>query len=40
MTVRETIVVESTGRKIKRGIYRDFPTTYKDRFGNRVTVRS
>lgn len=25
-------------REIKRGIYRDFPTDYKDRFGNRYRV--
>lgn len=29
LTVRETIRVRSEGREIKRGIYRDFPTTYK-----------
>ncbi|KPK12440.1 MAG: hypothetical protein AMJ68_02055 [Acidithiobacillales bacterium SG8_45] len=38
MTVRETIAVKAEGRKIKRGIYRDFPTTYKDRLGNRYQV--
>ncbi len=38
MTVTETIQVRAEGRKIKRGIYRDFPTTYKDRLGNRYTV--
>ncbi len=37
--VRETIEVYAAGRKIQRGIYRDFPTTYQDRFGNRVRVR-
>ena len=34
MTVTETIVVQARGDQIKRGIYREFPTTYEDRFGN------
>lgn len=38
MTVRETIRVKSAGNKIKRGIYRDFPTRYRDRFGNGYVV--
>ncbi len=38
MTVAETISVNAEGRKIRRGIYRDFPTRYRDRYGNRVTV--
>ncbi|MDA8239025.1 MAG: DUF2207 domain-containing protein [Nitrospiraceae bacterium] len=38
MTVRETIAVRAEGTKIKRGIYRDFPTTYRDSQGNRITV--
>ncbi len=38
MTVTETIRVRSTGREIKRGIIREFPTTYKDRFGHTVKV--
>lgn len=38
MTVRETIRVYCAGVQIKRGIYRDFPTRYKDRFGNNVQV--
>ena len=38
MTVRETITVVAEGRSIKRGIYRDFPTTYEDRFNNKVVV--
>ena len=37
--VTETITVRSEGKQIKRGIYRDFPTDYKDRAGNRVRVR-
>ena len=36
LTITETIRVRSAGQKIKRGIYRDFPTTYEDRFGNTV----
>ena len=38
MTVTETITVQSAGREIRRGIIRDFPTTYRDRMGNRVKV--
>lgn len=38
MTVREHITVRAEGRRIRRGIYRDFPTTYKDRLGNRYKV--
>jgi uncharacterized membrane protein YgcG len=38
MTVRETIRARSAGQEIKRGIYRDFPTQYRDRYGNRVMV--
>jgi uncharacterized membrane protein YgcG len=38
MTVTEHITVRATGREIKRGIIRDFPTTYRDRLGNTVTV--
>ncbi len=38
MTVTETITVNAEGIKIKRGIYRDFPTRYKDRFGNKYKV--
>jgi len=38
MTVTENIAVYAAGQKIKRGIYRDFPTKYKDRFGNTVRV--
>ncbi|HUV05625.1 MAG TPA: DUF2207 domain-containing protein [Armatimonadota bacterium] len=38
MTVRETIKVVCAGDEIKRGIYRDFPTRYKDRYGNRYVV--
>lgn len=38
MTVRETIEVNAAGNKIRRGIYRDFPTIYRDRHGTRVVV--
>jgi uncharacterized membrane protein len=38
MTVRETIAVRAEGKKIKRGIYRDFPTIYRDSSGLRHTV--
>jgi len=38
LTVTETITVRATGTTIKRGIIRDFPTTYKDRLGNTVKV--
>jgi hypothetical protein len=38
MTVTETITVNAEGNKIRRGIYRDFPTHYKDRLGNNYNV--
>jgi len=38
MQVVETIVVESAGVEIVHGIYRDFPTRYTDRVGNRYSV--
>lgn len=38
MQVRETIKVRARGEQIKRGIYRDFPTDYEDRFGNPYRV--
>lgn len=38
MEVRETIRVRAEGRQIRRGIYRDFPTRYRDRAGNRYRV--
>ena len=38
MTVTETIMVNAEGNKIRRGIYRDFPTSYKDRFGHKYNV--
>lgn len=39
MTVEETIEVYAAGINIKRGIYRDFPTKYKDKKGNNYTVK-
>ena len=38
MQVEETIQVRAEQDKIKRGIYRDFPTTYRDLLGNRYRV--
>jgi uncharacterized membrane protein YgcG len=38
LTVTETIRVRSEGQQIRRGIYRDFPTRYRDRMGNHVKV--
>jgi hypothetical protein len=38
MEVRETIEVQAAGDQIRHGIYRDFPTRYKDRGGHRVSV--
>ncbi len=39
MTVVEKITVRSQGNRIQRGIYRDFPIQYEDRFGNSIRVR-
>lgn len=38
LTVRETIALVSEGAEIRRGILRDFPTTYADRKGVRYVV--
>jgi len=38
LMVTETIKVRSNQQRIRRGIYRDFPTRYRDRFGNRVVI--
>jgi uncharacterized membrane protein YgcG len=35
LTVKETIRVAAAGQQIKRGIYRDFPTTYLSALGQR-----
>ncbi len=39
MQVKETITVVATNEEIKHGIYRDFPTKYKDEYGNNYNVR-
>ncbi|HEX2139192.1 MAG TPA: DUF2207 domain-containing protein [Woeseiaceae bacterium] len=36
--VTERITVRAEGDRIRRGIYRDYPTRYEDRFGNDVEV--
>ncbi len=38
LEVAERIRVRAEGSQIRRGIYRDFPTRYRDRHGNRVVV--
>ncbi|TDK25046.1 DUF2207 domain-containing protein [Luteimonas aestuarii] len=38
LDVTERIRVRAEGSQIRRGIYRDFPTRYRDRRGNRVVV--
>lgn len=38
LSVRETITVNAEGNEIRRGIFRDFPTTYTDRHGVRMRV--
>lgn len=38
LDVTERITVTVEGNQIRRGIYRDFPTRYRDRHGNRVVV--
>jgi hypothetical protein len=38
LTVVETIRVRAERQQIRRGIYRDFPTRYRDRSGRRVRV--
>ncbi|MCX6354839.1 MAG: DUF2207 domain-containing protein [Candidatus Aureabacteria bacterium] len=38
MTVKEIIKVRSEGQEIKRGIYREFPTRYSDRYGNNYRI--
>ena len=38
LTVTETIRVRAEGEDIRRGIYRDFPTRYRDRLGNHIQV--
>src|SRR5262245_7588720 len=38
LLVTETIRVRAEGQQIRRGILRDFPTTYRRRDGSRVEV--
>ncbi len=38
LDVAEHITVNAEGRQIRRGIFRDFPTRYRDRHGNHVVV--
>ena len=38
LDITEDIRVRAEGSAIRRGIYRDFPTRYQDRLGNRVMV--
>lgn len=38
LLVAEHITVRAEQNRIRRGIYRDFPTRYRDRFGNNVVV--
>jgi uncharacterized membrane protein YgcG len=38
IAITEEIAIRAEGNNIRRGIYRDFPTRYRDRFGNRVQV--
>lgn len=38
LVVTEDLRVQVEGREIKRGILRDFPTTYRDRFGGTINV--
>jgi len=38
LSVTERITVRAEGSQIRRGIYRDIPTRYDDRYGNRVVV--
>ncbi|HEX9972081.1 MAG TPA: DUF2207 domain-containing protein, partial [bacterium] len=39
LIITETIKVVSAGDKIQRGIFRTFPTKYKDRYGNKVRIK-
>ena len=38
LDVVEQITVRAEGSQIRRGLYRDFPTRYRDRYGNNVVV--
>lgn len=39
MEVVEIIKVHCEGVKIKRGIFRDFPTKYEDKYGNNIVIK-
>ncbi|HEX2954424.1 MAG TPA: DUF2207 domain-containing protein, partial [Bacillota bacterium] len=39
LKVTETMVVNALGQEIRHGIYRDFPISYRDAYGNRYKVR-
>ena len=39
MDVVEVIKVHSEGVQIKRGIFRDFPTRYEDKYGNNIVIK-
>ncbi|MEP6633519.1 MAG: DUF2207 domain-containing protein [Luteimonas sp.] len=39
LDVVERIKVRAEGDQIRRGIYRDIPTRYRDRYGNRVVIK-
>lgn len=38
LDVTERITARAEGTEIRRGLYRDFPTRYRDRYGNRVVA--
>ena len=38
ITIVEKITINVTGSQIKHGIFREFPTKYRDKFGNTYTV--
>jgi hypothetical protein len=38
LEVTETITISAAGQQIRHGIFRDFPTTYKDPYNNRYVV--
>ena len=39
LEITETIRIHAEGKQIKRGIFRDYPTEYKNRLGNDVSVK-
>lgn len=38
LDIQERLTVHAEGRQIRRGVYRDFPTHYRDALGNPVTA--